>query len=157
MKRKVIIGIAISAIFFYLAFREVNLQEMLTALKNANYIWLLPAFAFMLFSHWVRAVRWRYFLEPIQDVKIHPLFSALIIGYAANNIFPLRLGEFLRAVAIGKTQQISKSSAFATVIVERLIDLLSLLVLLSTTVLFFPLPEVIKNSGYIIFFLTVIV
>ncbi|MFQ5604196.1 MAG: lysylphosphatidylglycerol synthase transmembrane domain-containing protein [bacterium] len=154
MKLKVFIGIVISAIFFYLAFREVNFQEMLEALKNANYIWLIPAMSFMLASHWLRAFRWRYFLEPIREVKIQPLFSALMIGYAANNIFPLRLGEFLRAFAIGKSQQISKSSAFATVLVERLIDLLSLLVLLSATVFFFPLPELIKKSGYGIFFMT---
>ncbi len=155
MKRKVFIGIVISAIFILLAFREVDFQEMLQTLKNAKYIWLIPAISFMLFSHWARAVRWRYILAPIQNVNVHPLFSALMIGYAANNIFPLRLGEFLRAFAIGKTQQISKSSAFATVIVERLIDILSLLVLLSCAVLFFPLPDIIKNSGYFIFIITI--
>jgi len=155
LKLKVLLGILISGIFVYLSFRDVNFQEMLVALKGANYFWLLPVFFFMLTSHWLRAARWRYFLKPIKDLQPHPCFSALMIGYAANNILPLRLGEFLRAFAIGKSQNIPKSSAFATIIVERLIDLLSLLVLLASMVLLYPLPDMIKNSGYLIFALTV--
>ncbi len=155
MKFKVIIGIVISFVFVVLAFRDVNFQEMLEALTGANYLWLLPAFMFMLLSHFLRAYRWRYFLEPMKaGVKFSPMFSALMIGYAANNIFPLRLGEFLRAYAIGKSQKISKSSSFATIIVERLIDILALLLLLASTIMFYPLPEVIKSSGYVIFAIT---
>jgi hypothetical protein len=156
LKVKVLIGIVISAFFVVLAFREVNFQEMLDALTAANYLWLLPAFLFMLISHMLRAYRWRYFLEPIKpQVRFSPMFSALMIGYAANNIFPLRLGEFLRAYAIGKSQKISKSASFATIIVERLIDILALLLLLASTILFYPLPEIIKSSGYFIFAITV--
>lgn len=155
MKLKVLIGIFISVVFIYLAFREVNLEEMWLTLKSAKYAWLFPAFALMLLSHGVRAYRSKFFLEPIKKTKTHPLFSALMIGYAANNILPLRLGEFLRAFAIAKSQGIPKTSAFATIIVERLFDLLSLLVLLAGTILFFPLPEMIKNSAYIILFFTV--
>ncbi len=156
MKLKVLIGILISVIFIYLAFREVNLEEMWETLKNVQYAWLFPAFVLMLLSHVIRAFRSRYFLEPIKKTRTHPLFSALMIGYAANNILPLRLGEFLRAFALAKSQDIPKTSAFATIIVERLIDLLSLLVLLAGTILFFPLPEMIKDSAYAIFFLTLV-
>lgn len=155
MKIKIAIGVIISIVFTFLAFRDVNLHEMFDALKGANYLWLLPAFLFMLTSHLVRAYRWRYFLEPMKArVQFAPMFSALMIGYAANNIFPLRLGEFLRAYAIGKSQKISKSSSFATIIVERLIDILSLLLLLASTILFYPLPEIIKSSGYVILAIT---
>ncbi|NIV95357.1 flippase-like domain-containing protein [candidate division KSB1 bacterium] len=154
MKLKVGIGVLISGFFIYLAFRDVNFQEMLAALRSANYLWLLPAFFAMLISHWIRASRWRSFLSPIKEVGVHPLFSSLMIGYAANNVFPLRLGEFLRAFALGKSQSVSKSSAFATVIVERLIDLLSLLVLLAGTILVYPLPPDIRKAGYVIFFIT---
>lgn len=150
MKLRVGIGIIVSIVFIYLAFREVNFQEMLQALRNANYVWLFPAVSAMLLSHWLRSIRWRYILEPIKLVKVHPLFSALMIGYAANNIFPLRLGEFLRAFAIGKSQRISKTSAFATIIVDRLLDVLSLLLVLAITVFLYPLPQNIKNWGYMI-------
>lgn len=154
-RAKTLIGIVISIVFIYLAFKDVNFEEMWQALLGANYWWLIPAMAFMLISHWFRALRWRYFMEPIKPVRVHPLFSALMVGYASNNILPLRLGEFLRAYAIGKSQDISKTSAFATVIVERLIDVLSLLVILAIAILVYPLPQAIKNGGYIIFAFTV--
>lgn len=154
-RTKTLIGIVISVIFIYLAFKDVNFEEMWQALLRANYWWLVPALAFMLISHGFRALRWRYFMAPIKTVRVHPLFSALMIGYASNNILPLRLGEFLRAFAIGKSQNISKTSAFATVIVERLIDVLSLLIVLAIAILVYPLPQAIKNGGYVIFAFTV--
>ncbi len=155
MKLKAILGVLISIIFVYLAFRNVDFGEMLAAMRSANYLWLVPVFFAMLTSHWLRAVRHHYFLAPIKPVRSHPLFSALMIGYAGNNLLPLRMGEFLRAYALGKSQNLSKTSAFATVLVERVVDLLSLLVILAIAVLVYPLPQNIKNWGYIIFALTV--
>ncbi len=150
MKARIAIGIGVSLIFVYFAFREVNFQEMLATIQNAKYQWLLPAIAAMLTSHWLRAKRWQYLIEPIKQTKVHPLFSALMIGYAANNIFPLRLGEFLRAYALAKSQNISKTSSFATVVVDRLLDILSLLLVLAITVFLYPLPENIKRGAYVI-------
>lgn len=155
MKLKALFGVIISLIFVYLAFRGVDFQEMWQAFLSVNYFLLLPAFGTMLVSHWFRSIRWKYFMTPIKPVKVHPLFAALMIGYAGNNILPLRMGEFLRAYAIGKSQDLSKSSAFATVIVERLIDVFSLLIILAVAVLVYPLPQSIKNGGYVIFALTV--
>ncbi|MFQ5641202.1 MAG: lysylphosphatidylglycerol synthase transmembrane domain-containing protein [bacterium] len=154
MKLKVAIGIVISAVFIFLAFRQIDVDEMLGAFQKVHYVWLIPAFLAMLLSHWIRAVRWGYFVEPVKNASLTSLFSAVMIGYAANNVFPLRLGEFLRAFALGKSEGISKSSAFATVIVERLVDILCLLVLLSGTILIYPLPQEIKNAGYLIFSFT---
>ena len=157
MRLKIIIGIVVSFVFLYFTFRQVDFQEMLNAIKAANYLWLIPAFATMIFSHWLRAVRWRYLLEPIKPIKINPVFSALMIGYAANNVFPLRMGEFLRAFAIGKSQKISKSSAFATVFVERLIlDFVPLLLALAIAFSLFAskLGDEIKYGGYFISLIT---
>jgi len=157
LRLKIIIGIVVSFVFLYFTFRLVDFQEMLNAIKAANYLWLIPAFATMMFSHWLRAVRWRYLLEPIKPIKINPVFSALMIGYAANNIFPLRMGEFLRAVAIGKSQKISKSSAFATVFVERFIlDFVPLLLILALTFSLFAsiLGDEIKYGGYLVSLIT---
>lgn len=155
MKLRILIGLLISGVFIYLAFNQVDMHEMAAALKEANYLWLLPALLFMFVSHGLRAFRWGYFLGHIKKIRLSTLFSSLMIGYAANNVFPLRLGEFLRAFAIGKSTQVPKSSAFATIIVERLIDVLTLLLLLAGTILFYPLPNIIKKSGYIIFTITV--
>ncbi len=154
MKIRILIGVLVSALFIYLAFRKVDLNEVLAALRNADYAWLGPAILAMSLSHWIRAVRWRAIMSPIKTCDVHPLFSALMIGYAANNLLPLRLGEFLRAYAVGKSQNIAKTSAFATVVVERLLDLMVLLLFLGTTVLLFPLPAEVKGPGYAVAVLT---
>lgn len=158
MKLKVFVGIVISAVFIYVTFHGLEFSKMLAVLRSAQYLWLVPAFLVMLVSHWLRALRWGYILEPIKRMKVHPIFSALMIGYAANNVFPLRMGEFLRAFAIGKSQKISKSSALATVVIERLIlDFVALLVILAATILLFPtlLPQEIKSGGYLVFIFTI--
>ncbi|RMD98596.1 MAG: UPF0104 family protein [Calditrichaeota bacterium] len=152
MKKHFIIGIIISAIFLYLAFRNVDLDGMVSALQKANYWWLLPGIVFMFISLVIRAYRWHYFVKPIRDVKFKDLFSAMMIGYMANNVFPLRLGEVMRALAIGRSAKISRASAFATIIVERIIDILSLLIILGFTVFFHKFPPEIENAGLIIFF-----
>lgn len=150
MKIRVLASLLISVVFIYFAFKDVNFQEALDAVKHANYGWLIPAILAMLLSHWLRAIRWQYLMAPIKKIRLHPLFSALMIGYAANNVFPLRVGEFLRAFAIGKTQNVSKTSAFATVIFDRLLDLMSLLLVLAVTLYWFPFPENIKKGAYVI-------
>lgn len=157
MKLKVVFGIVVSLVFTYFAFRDTNFGEVWQALKSVDYIWLLPALLSMGLSHFLRAVRWHYLCEPIKYIKTGPLFSATMIGYAANNIFPLRLGEFFRAYALAQSQVISKTSVFATIIVDRLLDILSLVVLMAVSVYFLPenssedsIIPMIKQGGYFV-------
>lgn len=151
MKKQFLIGLSISAVFVYLAIRKVDFHEMWLALQRADYWWLIPGIIFMFISLLVRAYRWRYFVSPIRKVKFKKLFAAMMIGYMANNVFPLRLGEIMRALAIGRSARISRTSAFATIIVERIIDVISLLVILGFTVLFHDFPSEIEKAGIVIF------
>ena len=95
---------------------------MWQAFKTVNYWYLVPAAAAIFFSHFLRAFRWRYLLDPIRRLDISSLFSSLIIGYAANSFMPAHLGEFLRAYVLSKKRQISMIPVFATIAVERVID-----------------------------------
>jgi len=151
---RIALGFALSALFLYLAFRKVNLQEMASAFTKANYLYLLPATVFLILSLWFRAYRWGFFFKPIKNVRFGSLFSAMMIGYMANNVLPMRLGEFFRAYSIGRVEQISKVSSFATIVIERILDLLTLLILLALTLLLYPFPTWIQRSGYIIFGIT---
>lgn len=151
MKKQVLIGLLISAVFLYLAFKNVDVPEMLDALEKANYWWLLPGIVMMFISLYIRAYRWQYFLLAIAKVPIKKLFSAMMIGYMANNVLPLRIGEIMRALAIGNSAKISRTSAFATILVERIIDVISLLMILGFTVFFHDFPPNIKNAGLVIF------
>ena len=145
------IGLAISAFFLYLAFREVDLDKMGRAFKTAHYPLLLMAILLLFVSHWMRAWRHRYFLAPIKPISTGSLFSALMIGYMANTVLPAHLGELLRAYLIGKREHIPKASALATIAIERIVDVLCLLILMGITFLVYPFPREVRLSGYLTF------
>ncbi|MGH7491405.1 MAG: lysylphosphatidylglycerol synthase transmembrane domain-containing protein [bacterium] len=155
MRIKFLISLFISAIFIFLAFRGIDYKLMLAAFQDANYWWLLPSVVAMFASHWLRAVRWRYFMEPIKRVDTPTLFAATMIGYYGNNVFPLRAGEVLRAYSIGKAAGVSRMASFATIIVERLIDVFSLLLLLAISVAYHKYPNWIEKGALVIFLFTV--
>ncbi len=148
---KLITGLLISVVFLVLAFRNVDLVRMGQAFKKANYWYILPAILVLFTSHTLRAWRWKFLLAPIQSVPTPRLFSALMIGYMANTFLPAHLGEFLRALVLGRKEPMSASSIFGTIVIERIIDVFTLLALMALTVIVFPFPEWVNKSGYISF------
>ncbi|MCC6396283.1 MAG: flippase-like domain-containing protein [Bacteroidetes bacterium] len=133
----------IAGLFLYLAFRGTNFDELFVSLREANYLWLILGFLFMLTSHVVRALRWRYMLEPVKSkIALRNLFSGVMVGYMMNNILP-RAGELARPYTVGKLENLPKSAAFGTIVVERIIDILSFLVIVAAIPLLYqgPLKE----------------
>jgi uncharacterized protein (TIRG00374 family) len=151
---KLWIGLLISALFLYLAFRRVEFGQMWDALKMANYWYLPPGILILFISHYLRALRWRYLLEPMRRLDIYSLFISLMIGYGANAVTPAHLGEFLRAYVLSKKRQISMVSAFATIVIERIIDVFTLLLLMCLVIFIHPFPDWVVKSGYIMFVAT---
>ncbi len=130
-----IIGLIIVILFSYIAFKNVSLEELGKALKAVKYIYLIPAVLLIALTFLFRAMRWRYLVSSIKDVKTTDLFSPLMVGFMGN-VLPARAGEFIRAYLLGKKENISFSASFATIVVERLFDLLLFLGLLIGVLLF---------------------
>jgi uncharacterized protein (TIRG00374 family) len=147
MKKRLIIGILVSLVFLYLAFRKVDWSELWQALEGANYWFIIPNVLLGIFSMWMRAFRWKYMVDPVKKVGLGRLFSSVMIGFMANNILPARLGEFVRAYSLGTKECISKSASFATIVVERLFDGISILFILWITLLLFPFPDWVKKAS----------
>jgi len=123
------ISAVITVLFLYLAFRGTDFGKLLASMREANYWWMIPYFACLMLSHFLRAWRWRYMLEPVKvGISMRNLFSGVMVGYMMNNIIP-RAGEIARPYALAKAEGIPKSAAFGTVVVERIIDTVSFLVL----------------------------
>ncbi len=87
-------------------------------------------------------------MDPIKRVDVTSLFSALLIGYMANILMPAHLGELLRAYVLGKKRGVSASSTFATIVVERIIDVFALLLLMVFAIFLYPFPDWINKAGY---------
>jgi uncharacterized protein (TIRG00374 family) len=122
---KILLSFLLAAFFLYLAFRGVDFSALLLSLKSANYWWIVLLVPIVLLGHWIRALRWKYLMAPIKkDCSLSNLFGAVMIGYAVNNVLP-RVGELVRPYVLGQKEKVSKSATLATVVVERILDLLS--------------------------------
>ena len=121
-----IVSIGLAALFLYLAFYDVNFSEVLQLVSHASVFWMVIFILSSMLGHYVRTVRWKVILQTVKpDAKIKYLFGALMVGYGVNCVTP-KLGEVTRAILIGKWENLSRSSMFGTVIVERVIDILAL-------------------------------
>jgi uncharacterized protein (TIRG00374 family) len=146
--KKFIASIAISVIFILLAVSKVDFAETWKSMRQANYAYVIPSAAAVIASLFIRAIRWKLLLGPIKVIPIRSLFAATMIGAMGNNVLPARLGEVVRADAIGRREKVSRSASFATIIVERTIDLFTVLLFLGVVLIFAPLPQHIERGGY---------
>ena len=135
------LGLALSAVFMYLAFRDADIGNTWSVIKSADLLLLTLATLLLLSQYIIRAWRWYIFLEPIQRTSFSNRLLSILIGFAANCLLPVRLGEFIRANYLGHKEQISKSTTFATVIIERIFDGLILLLVLLIAILTIRFPE----------------
>lgn len=116
------VGIAISLFFLYIVGRNLNFGEFWEAIKEANYLWLLPGIAVYFLGVWARAWRWHYLLRPVKAISTRTMFPIVTIGYMGNNIYPARAGEVLRAIVLKRREGVPVSASLATIIVERIFD-----------------------------------
>ena len=141
MKWKFWLGLLISVTFLYIAFHNVDLNLLYLSIKSTNLPFLIPVVILTVFFYLIRALRWFHLLEPIKKIGLSSLFSSTVIGFAANCVLPARLGEFIRANYIGRMENISKSSSFATIVIERLFDVFTILLILLFVILFTDFPS----------------
>jgi uncharacterized protein (TIRG00374 family) len=114
----------------YFAFKGINLHDLLIDLKNANYLWVFLSLLLAIFGFLIRAYRWKLLIEPLGfNPHLRNTFYALMVGYSANFVLP-RLGEITRCGSLNKSENVPFDALLGTVIVERIIDILILLVLL---------------------------
>jgi len=135
-------GLFISVLFVWLALRGLHLEDFWQAVRNADYVWLLPGIAVYFVAVWVRAWRWHYLLQPIRQVPTTRIFPITAIGYMGNNIYPARAGEVLRAVVLQRKHNVAVSASLATIVVERIFDGVVMLAFV-----FINLPELARLTS----------
>lgn len=137
---KFLTGIVISLFFIVLLFRKIDFNQLAAAFRTLDYRYLAVAIMVTLFSYSVRAVRWHYLLLPLKRARPRNLLAATIIGYMGNNLLPARLGEFLRAMVLAEKEELEVSAVFATLVIDRLFDGFSVLLILVVTFFTITLP-----------------
>jgi uncharacterized protein (TIRG00374 family) len=123
-------GLVVSAVFAYLAARDIRVGQVWAALRASNYWWLVPALAMLAFANLLRAHRWRFLFIRETRPALASAARAMLIGQFFNNILPARAGEAARIVSLRQSSRTSRAEAAGTVLVERAFDVLCVLVLL---------------------------
>jgi hypothetical protein len=106
----------------------VSLKEVVSSFKEMDPIYLLPAVMISFLSYVFRAYRWKALLEPSLKVNVGELYSPLMVGFMGN-FLPARAAEILRPYLLSKKSDITFSAAFASIIMERLFDMIMLILI----------------------------
>jgi glycosyltransferase 2 family protein len=120
-------GVAITVILVWFALRGQDFGEMRDAFRRFDYRYVAPAVLLYFIGVWFRAVRWRILLTPVVNISTRSVLPVVVIGFMANNVLPFRAGELARAYALSKKTGARKTSALATIAVERLFDGITML------------------------------
>jgi uncharacterized protein (TIRG00374 family) len=118
----------VTAFFVWLVLRDAPFAEVARVIARANWVLLLvlsiPAYVLVVY---LRALRWRHLTAPIRPFATGSLFRATAVGFMANNVFPLRMGEVIRAWYLSREGGGSRAAIFGTVILERVIDMVTVI------------------------------
>jgi uncharacterized protein (TIRG00374 family) len=144
-RRRIILGFAVSAVFLFFALRGQDYAAIREAFSQVAYWYLIPALLLYFTGVMVRAYRWSVLLRPVEKVHARELVGINAVGLMANNVLPLRTGEFVRAYALSQKTSISKSTGLATIAVERIFDGMALLAFIAGSMLFVDLTSQLER------------
>jgi glycosyltransferase 2 family protein len=134
-----LVGIALSLGLLAWFFYSQDLKGMGAAIRDANLAWIVPAVAVYFVGVWLRAMRWRILMAPFAPVPTARLFSVILIGFAVNNVLPLRLGELVRTFLLKRSHGVPIAASLATVLLERLLDVAALCAIMTLVLILVPL------------------
>ncbi len=124
--KHIVPGVIIAGIALYLTYRKTDTAQLLSVLREMQWPVLLLVLLPLAFSYVFRIVRWRFLLSPIDNVSAKDAAGPLITGFFVNSILPGRVGEILRALLLSRRTSVPRASSFATVVLARIFDGLTL-------------------------------
>lgn len=141
-----LLGAVVSIAAVYFVVRQMDVRLLGDALQHARYIYLVPSTLLIVLGLGSRAVRWRVLLSG--GLPISRAFSILNVAYLVNGILPLRIGEVARAyLATRATPPVPFFKSTSTIIVERMLDLLAVLVISALALTAGPLPDELRAAA----------
>ncbi|MBI5059584.1 flippase-like domain-containing protein [candidate division KSB1 bacterium] len=167
---KLLVSLVLSLFFLYLTVFKPHLGELFSAtagpgaalfsdprfaisdlgrvLTQARWSWILLTGVVFMASLFIRAWRWRLMLRPLVRISFWRTFGAMSIGYMANNVLPLRMGEVYKAQVVHQLSGLSRTAAFGSIVLERLVDLVFMIPFIGLAVVLYPLPGVVQKAAY---------
>lgn len=153
MNKKVILGILISVILVYLSVRGINLQDVLSDLKQIQLSYVIFFLILIILMQYLRSYRWGVILQPMEKIDQVSLFSVTSVGFLAIAAIPARIGELARPYLISRRSSIKMSAALGTILIERILDSFTVLAIAVIVLLLTDLPSWMIQSSIIFFLL----
>ena len=154
---KVTVGLLITLICFLIALWGVDFQQVTHSFSRANYFTLPILLALLFLFFWFKALRWRLLLKPLREFRTREVVGPLMIGFMGNNVLPAHLGELIRVFVLGRKFALSKAAVFSSVVLERILDMVVILIFLMMGLrLVKGLPEWVTAGSILMGVLTVL-
>ena len=147
----------ISAFGIYFAFQDENFDILWNHLLVVKWHSFMLSVILLIISVVIRAKRWQYILKPVEHIPLHPLFASTMIGYFGNSILFFRLGELLRAYSVSVGRTLTVSQAFGTVMLERIIDAFTVVIILLLLLPWIPMQNSVIQLSLIVFIGTTVI
>ncbi|MDY6876409.1 MAG: lysylphosphatidylglycerol synthase transmembrane domain-containing protein [Chloroflexota bacterium] len=143
---RVVVGLVVSGVSLYIAIQNLQPAEVWKAFRQAHYLWIAPAVALYLFALVVRTARWRTLLSSEQRIPLRELLPTMAMGRGANNIYPFRTGEIVRALLLRQRNSVSAAAGLASILVERVFDGLTMILFLILAATIGGIPGYLRFS-----------
>ncbi len=147
---RIAFSVVVSAVFLGFAVRNVEWGEALRALRGANYLWILPTIPISIWTLYIRGQRWRVFLHAVRVPPLRSLVAATNIGFMANMVLPLRIGEVVRPVLVSRREHLPLSGVLASVLLERIFDMFTILFLFGIAASIVSVSDQVRQWGYML-------
>jgi uncharacterized protein (TIRG00374 family) len=136
----------VTVLFGWLASRGVAYQEVAAIARRIDLPWLATGMLLLAVGTAAKALRWQLLFYPARSPRWLDLLSATMIGFLVNTVLPARLGELARVYLVSRTRQAAPAHTLSTIVVERVLDSLTLLIFLVGVMPFVPMPDLIRRS-----------
>ena len=152
LKYKALIGLVISLIFLYLSLTKINFNDIVKIFSRSNPFIIIIIFLLAFLVRLILTFRWYLLLHFTKKRNLKDTFIYLNIGYFINDIFPARIGDFVKSFLWAKKVNVSKADTFSSVIVERLFDITGMGLIFLLALLILNLPSYALKGGIILIF-----
>lgn len=150
-------GVVVSILLLWLALKDTNWADIKHAFANATLWPMIPMFVCMIGFYWLKAARWRVLLSPTHKIPTRRLVPSMMAGAAGNNLLPAHLGEVVRVYYAGHTLDIPKTTVLATLVLERVFDIITVLALLSIAFFFGEFSDALYKAGALLLLIAICV
>jgi uncharacterized protein (TIRG00374 family) len=144
-----LLGTVISLLAVWFFYTQVDAEQLMTALQTANYVFVAPCLVFLLLGLVARALRWRALLDG--SLPVMRAFSIMNVAYLVNSILPFRVGEVARAYLASRAEPpVPVMKSASTIITERLLDLMAVIIMALFSLTVAPLPVQVQTAAKVL-------